>query len=518
MARPTLGTFLRRLRQAMTAEAMASCSDVDLIEQFRSKRDEFVFQAIVDRHGPMVFQVCCRVLSSQADIEDAFQATFLILIRRGHTIRRHASLGSWLHGVARRTALKLRTQIDRRRHREVRSSRPELAEGVDEISWRELRGILDEELQRLPESCRAPLVLCYLEGRTQDEAAAQLNMSRSSLRLRLDRGRDLLGRRLTRRGVALTAVLSARLLSESTHVAGMPRVLLTRTIESINHTATNHAAAASVLPPRVAALSDGVIKTMHVAQYKSIVAMLACSLALAIGVYQINPRLASAQDGKSNTKVVGPAVTPDIEPIDPNLVFDPDVQKQLRLSPNQVRQLGEAREKGTSTVAEQSQRIGEIDQRIKKLQEEIDKLQQERNATANVIHKAQSDQVKNAIPKVLSRDAVQQLRQITLQRMRLSDILLDAKMRTRLDLNDEQVKKIQEITDKGGPQRNYTTTTKYLSKLYQRAEFVDLDQSYSLMSVRDFGDASGAELLKVLTPPQRQVLERLSGMTFEKTK
>src|SRR5262245_33422080 len=172
MATPSLGTFLRQLKRTMSAETLAGSSDVELVERFRRSRDDAVFQVILDRHGPMVFQVCRRALSSQADIEDAFQATFLTLIRRGHTIRRHASLGSWLHGVAHRTALKLRTQSDRRKRREKRTAKNGSAVTTDDLTWRELRGILDEELQRLPESSRAPLVLCYLEGRTQDEAAA----------------------------------------------------------------------------------------------------------------------------------------------------------------------------------------------------------------------------------------------------------------------------------------------------------------------------------------------------------
>ena len=214
MATPTLGAFLQRLKHAMSAETLASCSDQQLVEQFRSGRDEATFRAILERHGPMVFHVCRRVLSSAADVEDAFQATFLILIRRGHTVRRHSSLASWLHGVAWRTALKLRAQSDRRRRREAKSASTEAAAVTDDTTWGELRGILDEELQRLPETLRAPLLLCYLEGRTQDEAAAQIGVSKSTLRRNLDRARERLGRRLARRGVTLGTVLGAGLVSE----------------------------------------------------------------------------------------------------------------------------------------------------------------------------------------------------------------------------------------------------------------------------------------------------------------
>jgi RNA polymerase sigma factor (sigma-70 family) len=517
MATPTLGIFLQRLKQSMSAEALASRSDAELIEQFRAHRDDAAFRAILDRHGPMVFQVCRRVLDSQADIEDAFQATFLILVRRGHTIRRSASLGSWLHGVAHRTALKLRTQSNRRRMRELKACGPELVDGKDDITWRELRGILDEELQRLPQTCRAPLVLCYLEGLTQDEAAKQLRLHRSALRRQLDRGREMLGRRLARRGVALGTVLAARLLSDCAQGAGIPRTLFLRTTQSIIHAATKFAAPAGELPPRVAALTEGVIKTMHYAKCKSVAGMLACCLALAVSAYQISPKLASAQDGKPSAKSSAPLAMPDIEPIDANLVFDEEVQKQLRLSPNQIRQLTEARDKGGAAVADESKRITAIDQRIKELQQEIDRLQREREQSQLVIDKSQSEQVKTAIPKVLSRDAVQELRQITLQRMQLSDVLLNAKIRAKLDLNDEQVKKIQELVENGDRRVGIEYGTRYLAQVVKvQADTAHVWKTQVLWD--RLSDTSRAELLKILNPKQREELERLSGMTFEKTK
>jgi len=513
MAATTLGAFLQRLKHAMSAETLAACSDQELVERFRSGRDDAVFLAILDRHGPMVFQVCRRLLSSAADVEDAFQATFLILIRGGHTVRRNASLASWLHGVAWRTAMKLRTQSARRRRREVRSARSESATVTDGTTWGEVRCILDDELRRLPENLRTPLVLCYLEGRTQDEAATQLGVSKSTLRRNLDRGRERLGRRLARRGVTVGAVLGAGLASECTQGADVSRALLLRTIASASSMAANVAAPAAVLPARVAALTDGVIKTMYYGKYKSIVAVLACSVALGVGMMQIRPELASAQDKSTSAKPA--AATPDIEPIDPDLVFRDWVQKQLRLSPNQVRQLTEAHENGTESVPEQTKRVGELDQRIKKLQEEIDRLNEERSAAQSRVYKAQTDQVKAAIPKVLSRDAVEQLRQMTLQRMRLSDVLLDAKIRARLDLNDEQVKKIQEIKQNDATwlyEGTQAATHLYTARVLLR------DPVTVRLAWSDMSEASRAELLKVLTPQQRHTLERLSGMTLDKSK
>ncbi len=509
MPAPNLGSYLRRLQQAMAAETLAPCTDRDLVERFCASQDEVAFRAILDRHGAMVLNVCRRALNSTADIEDAFQATFLVLVRRGHAIRRPASLGSWLHGVARRTALKVRTEAAcRTRHEQCRVA-PERNDIGDESTWGEVRGILDEELARLPEANRAPLVLCYLEGRTQDEAATQLQLSKRTLRRYLERGRDLLGRRLVRRGLTLGSVLASGLVLECARSAAVPRPLLLRTAEFANHTAASLAAPASVQSARVAAITEGVLKTMQTAKYKTIASVLACGLVLGLGVQQFAPIQVSAQDknsvaGKSQPKL------PDIEPIDPALVFEADVQKQLHLSSNQVRQLVEARDKGTTATTVQGKRVGEIDQQIKKLQEEIDRLQQERDTAQQTIEKARTEQVRAAIPTVLSRDAVQELRHITLQRMQLSEVLLNAKVRSRLDLNDEQVKKIQELAEnRAGTYRQALIT---VSQRSVAGTVLLADYTRARLTT----DGSPAELLKVLTPQQRELLERLTGMSFEK--
>jgi RNA polymerase sigma factor (sigma-70 family) len=517
MGTPTVGTFLRRLRQAMAAEALVETPDRELVERFRADRDEAAFRALVDRHGPMVFQVCRRSLASHADVEDAFQATFLVLVRRGHTIRRQASVASWLHGVAHRTALKLRTEGARRRRREERFARPDPVGVSDDTPWGELRGVLDEELGRLPDACRAALVLCYLEGRTQDEAAAQLGRSKSTLRRHLDRGRILLRRRLGRRGVALGAALAARLVSDCAVGATVPRSLLVRTAASASHTAAGRAAPAVVISPRVAALTDGVTKTMISAKFKMIAALLACGLALGVGVREFGPQSASAQDaGQVAAKT--PA-GPDVEPIDPKLVFEPEVQKHLHLSPNQIHQLTEARDKSRSGVADQTNRVAELDKRMQELQNEINRLSEERNKSQQAVEKAESDGVKKAIPKVLSKDAVAQLQQMTLQRMRLSDILLDPRVRSRLDLNDEQVKKIQEVADRNGRAFwSYLTVQRQSLNFSADTLVTGLNTLGTLVDVSNSMGEPSADLLKILTHEQRESLEKLSGTKFDKKK
>src|SRR5262245_4599156 len=176
MATTNLSDFFRRLRRGMAAGTPEDHSDRRLVERALAGRDEAAFQAIVNGHGPMVYRVCWRVLLHLQDAEDAFQATFLVLAQKLRTLRKRDSLASWLHGVARRVALKAKAQSAGRRRHEHEVALPETVP-PDDVTWKELRSALDAELVKLPEKWRLPLILCYLEGRTQDEAASQLAWS-----------------------------------------------------------------------------------------------------------------------------------------------------------------------------------------------------------------------------------------------------------------------------------------------------------------------------------------------------
>jgi RNA polymerase sigma factor (sigma-70 family) len=185
-------------------------TDDELLERFRAEDDPRAFEAIVRRHGGRVLAGCRKVLDDAAEVEDVFQATFLVLLRQRTTIRQPASLGGWLYGVAHRLALKARSRSARRAQAE--SGRPAgPADGPPDLSWREACAILHEELDRLPDTYRLPLLLCYLEGKSRDEAAGLLGCSVGALHGRLERGRDRLRSRLLRRGVTLSAGLLSAL-------------------------------------------------------------------------------------------------------------------------------------------------------------------------------------------------------------------------------------------------------------------------------------------------------------------
>jgi RNA polymerase sigma factor (sigma-70 family) len=179
----------------------ASTADPDppdgaLVERFATSRDEAAFAALVRRHGPAVLRVCLRVLRHHHDAEDACQATFLVLARQARSLRQHDSLAGWLYKVAYHLSVRLRASAERRR----RSERNVLPRTDDDPhAWDDLRPVLDEELARLPDKYRVPVLLCCLVGRTRDEAAGQLGWTLATLKMQLERGRQMLRTRLARR-------------------------------------------------------------------------------------------------------------------------------------------------------------------------------------------------------------------------------------------------------------------------------------------------------------------------------
>jgi RNA polymerase sigma factor (sigma-70 family) len=192
----------------------ADLPDRELLERFTARREGPAFEALVRRYGPMVLGVCRRVLGNLHDAEDAFQATFLVLARDADSIYKRAALGSWLYGVAYRVSAKARGQAARRRRHEGRLSAALPADPLAELTGRELITLLDEELHGLPERCRVPLVLCYFQGLTCDEAARRAGWPLRTFKRRLGQARERLRGRLARRGLALPAALSAAGLAQ----------------------------------------------------------------------------------------------------------------------------------------------------------------------------------------------------------------------------------------------------------------------------------------------------------------
>jgi RNA polymerase sigma factor (sigma-70 family) len=270
--------LIRFLRQIAGPLPDHDLTDRHLLERFVSAQDQAAFAALVQRHGPMVLGVCRRLLHDAHEAEDAFQATFLVLVHKVRSIGRPELLGPWLHGVAYRTAARAR-QAARRRARERERAAMPSGDPAVEAMWGELRVLLDEELGRLAQKYRAPLVLFYLEGKTTEEVARQLGCPKGTVLSRLARGRDRLRRRLVRRGVALSAGVIAGVLAEKAAAAALPAALALGTVKGAVLTAAGQAASGAI-PATVAALTKGELRAMLLSKLR-VVAVVALVVTVA---------------------------------------------------------------------------------------------------------------------------------------------------------------------------------------------------------------------------------------------
>lgn len=266
-----LTAALRYIRRLAGREALAADGDGPLLRRFCAQGDEQAFAALVHRHGPLVQGVCRRVLGNSHAAEDAFQATFLVLLRRAAALHGSATVAGWLYTVAYRVALRARSSAARRRARETEMAKHLCVETLDPAPAHDLQDLLDEELNRLPQRYRAPVVLCYLEGRTNEEAARLLGWTRRSVTGRLARARQVLHERLTRRGVVLPAGGLAVLAGAETVSAAV--------VDATVRAATLFVAGEAVAAP-VAALTQVTLRTMLMKKVKALAGLLVVALVL----------------------------------------------------------------------------------------------------------------------------------------------------------------------------------------------------------------------------------------------
>jgi RNA polymerase sigma factor (sigma-70 family) len=293
MAQGQLEPLIRHLRKLAGAGEFEELTDGELLSLFVTRQDEGAFAALLERQGPMVLGVCRRVLHCHQDAEDAFQAVFLVLIRQAASIGKRESVAGWLYRVAYRVAMKAKISAARRGARENRAgptANPETPPDT-EVLWRELGPILDEELNQLPEKYRAPLVLCYFEGKTYTQAARELGWTRGTLSGRMAQARDLLRNRLSRRGITLTAGLLGGLLSPGVTSAAVPPLLMNATYRALVQLAAG-TVRASLISPQVSALAESVIRAMVFGKVKIACVLAAALILLAItGSWVLRPGL-----------------------------------------------------------------------------------------------------------------------------------------------------------------------------------------------------------------------------------
>ncbi len=281
------GLVLPQFRTLFGRGTLVGLSEVLLLDRFVAHRDEAAFEAIVSRHGPMVLGVCRRVLDDPADIEDAFQATFLVLVRRSGSLRNPELLANWLYGVAHRVSVRARANAFRRRLHERPGSEELAMPDEPREDWAELRAVLDDELSRLPDRLRAVVVLCDLEGAPQEVAARQLGCPLGTIKSRLSRARDRLRGRLVRRGVTPSCLpVGSWLALEATTTAVPPKLMASTMRASLD------LVAGTTISARIAVLVEGVARSMTMTKIAANATRALASILLAAGALAIAARMA----------------------------------------------------------------------------------------------------------------------------------------------------------------------------------------------------------------------------------
>jgi RNA polymerase sigma factor (sigma-70 family) len=322
------------LLKSLSAQEAGDRSDGQLLDQFLADRDERAFGLLLKRHGPMVLGVCRRILGNETEAEDAFQAAFLVLLRKGPTLTGRAILGDWLHQVARYSALKARGAAARRRVKEQTLARPEATQSDGQQN--DLLPLLDEELRHLPEQYRLPLLLCDLEGKTRQEAAKQLEWPEGTVAGRLARGRALLAKRLLRKARIATGVLPG-VLASSTLQAAMRSELIGSTIQAASLAVGGQATAAGALSSQALTLAQGVMRTMFWNKLKIGALVLLAVFLAGAGGFTIHALAREREDSeKGREEETQPLARPGAEKA-------PDREKERevgeKLQPGQVEQL-----------------------------------------------------------------------------------------------------------------------------------------------------------------------------------
>jgi RNA polymerase sigma factor (sigma-70 family) len=287
MSQCSVHRLLHCLKQAVGSHDIEELADSALLERFVQRQDERAFALLVQRHGGLVWSVCRRLLPNRADAEDVFQATFLVLVQKASSLERARSLGSWLYKVAYHIGLRARARIGNRNRLEALAPMRSQGDVAQEVAEGELRQVIDHVLHDLPEKHRAPLVLCYLQGKTNAEAARELGWPLGSMSGRLAHARELLRKRLANRGVALSSGALAGLAAENL----IPAALAQATVKAADLIAAGQVAAQQALPNGVATLLEGTMHTMLLAKIRFVaVVLLAVGLLGSVagfGVYQL---------------------------------------------------------------------------------------------------------------------------------------------------------------------------------------------------------------------------------------
>ena len=349
MPNSQIDKVVQHVRSTVLLGECAELTDGQLLECFLNRREQAAVEALVRRHGGMVWGVCQRVLRSQHDAEDAFQATFLVLLRKATAIVPREMVGNWLYGVARQTALNARSMRTKRRAREKQMTDMLEPAAPEQQLWNDLQPILDEEMSRLPDKYRAVLVLCELEGKTGRQAAQQLGVPEGTVASRVARARALLAKRMARHGLAVSGGTFAAMLSEAAACA--PVAVVSSTIKTVTLVAAGNAFSSCAIPTKVAAITEGVLKAMLLNKLKTVTAVCAvlgaCVVAAGIGAFAAQLLVAAhrpeAKQSQPRVAEAGPTKPPEMNQNAVDRYGDP-------LPPGALARLGTVRLRHSGTV------------------------------------------------------------------------------------------------------------------------------------------------------------------------
>jgi RNA polymerase sigma factor (sigma-70 family) len=299
MTRLPLRSAVQQIRHLVASRSSSEVADAQLLQRFVGHADAGAFRTLVLRHTPLVYGVCQRVLRQDQDAEDAFQATFLILARKAGSIHKQQSLASWLHGVALRTALSARKSLMRRRQHEQRAEERQQPSAVSEAALRELQTLLDQEVQSLPERLRAPFVLCCWEGKSRAEAARELGWKEGTVSSRLAQARLRLQERLGRRGVTLTAALSAVTLVTQPQAGSALAETTAKAVLSVSSAGAGHGISRHTI-----ILAEGVLSAMSKAALKRTLILCAAMLLVSVAIGGVVHATAQPEPAPASRKTV----------------------------------------------------------------------------------------------------------------------------------------------------------------------------------------------------------------------
>ena len=505
MATSQMSEVIQHLRRLVLLREVAGLTDGQLLKDYLGHRDQAALAALVQRHGPMVWGVCRRVLRNYHDVEDAFQATFLVFVRKAASIASPELLANWLYGVAHQTALNARATTAKRGARERQVTEMPEPAVMERDLWADLQPLLDQELSGLPDKYRVAIVLCDLEGKTRKEAARQLAVPEGTLAARLARGRVMLAKRLGRHGLAVSGGALA-VLAQNAASASAPTSVVCSTIKAASLFAAGQAAATALVSAKVAALTKGVMKAMLFSKLKTTIAIVLILGLGATGATIFTCRTAAGQDDKKPAAQKEKEVPPASGV---NLIMNKSVQKELNLTADQMKDLRAGAQKVLEKYREQLANIPVVRGDPTRAGSAVEMHDPKMVAE---LHNQTDAENKKLLAKVLKPKQISRLKQIDLQLDGIRALLQNKEVALALKLTDDQKGKVKKLFE------DINAHAKSVAPLANPDEEKTVQETRLKAHVEAWNEAfkkATGKIPSLLTPEQRRRWEAMTGVPFQ---